>query len=118
MPKSKPSLAARVIGAAEGALAAQKHVSAVDVATAVAVPSSDVNAWIKILEIFREWTIERGLQPRDASSAAPAGDLPPDFYTRYGLPERKPDDRVAFMIVRDSTCSECGVELPRGSFRY
>jgi len=118
MPKSTPSLAARVIGAAEGVLAAQKHVSAVDVATAMGVPSRDVNNWRKILEIFREWTIERDLQPSKAPDAAPAGDLPPAFYTRYVLPERKPDDRVVFLILRDSTCSECGVELSRGSFLY
>jgi len=95
------------------------------------------------ISIFQQWARLRGLQPSGAryvrqgrdgetelrftTSGDPA--IEAVFRTHYlspTLPERKRQkieeainkapDRVVFDIVRESKCSECGIELPKGSF--
>jgi len=95
------------------------------------------------LEIFRRWAESRGLQPMEARfvRATPAGEqelqvvgpkyagLEEAFRVRYVSPalsgskleklrERtaRPAERVVFLNRRDSACSECGADLPSGSF--
>ncbi|SPF52807.1 conserved hypothetical protein [Candidatus Sulfopaludibacter sp. SbA4] len=99
----------------------------------------------KALDIFRRWAIGRGLKPVEARyvRATPAGEvelqiigrkyagLEEVFRTQYVSPELserkqqklqerlgKPAERAVFLNRRDSACSECGVELPSGSFLY
>lgn len=99
----------------------------------------------KSLELFRRWAEERGLQPSPARylrtaregeqelqiTGAKYAGLEEAFRMQYVSPglsaprkkkleERlnKPAERVAFLVRRDSACSECGVELSSGSFLY
>jgi len=163
--KPKPSLEARVIGAAEAALADHQYVSAIDVLAGMGlVASNNVEQWrrgripvleeliqggyekvAKSLAIFQRWATERGLKAVEARyvRTTPAGEqelqiigpryagLEEAFRQQYVSPElserkkqkieerlTKPAERVVFLNRRDSTCSECGVELPSGSFLY
>lgn len=97
------------------------------------------------LAIFRRWAESRGLTPGEGRyfRPTPAGDLELRFtdvkyaglekelrthYLSPRLPERKrqkleervsqPAERVVFWTLRDSACSECGSDLPSGSFLY
>lgn len=92
---------------------------------------------------FREWALEKGLKPDETRYAhstrngiadlrfSEDGDpaVEKDYRTHFAsaaLSEGKrekltqklssPTKPVVFEIVRESTCSECGAELPRGSF--
>jgi hypothetical protein len=98
---------------------------------------------VSALESFHTWAQSKGLQPSEATyvcqdrngvrnlqftrSADPV--LEAVYRTHYvsaALSERKrkslqeriskPAPPVVFLIVKDSECSECGVELPRDSF--
>ena len=95
------------------------------------------------LGIFRQWAASRGLQPVEAryvrttregeqelriTGAKYAGldEALRSHYVSPGLSERKkqtvekqiskPPERVVFLNRRDAACSECGVDLPSGSF--
>jgi hypothetical protein len=97
------------------------------------------------LQTFHRWAKERGLTPSEAryvvegragtrelrftSSGDP--NVERVFRTQYlspDLPEgkkkkieevaSKAPERVVFSIVRDSSCTECGTELPKDSFLY
>ena len=94
------------------------------------------------LEIFRRWAIEHGLTPseiaytrhtrsgtvdlRFSQSGDPAVEkIYRTHYLSSALPERKQEllkeklsqapQPVVFQILRDSQCTECGVELEQGS---
>jgi len=94
---------------------------------------------------FRRWALAQGLQPSETRYVhttregvqdlrfSVSGDpsIEKAYRTHYVSPalsegqqeklrERleKPADPVVFEIVRDSQCSECGAELPRGSLLY
>jgi hypothetical protein len=156
-------LKARVVLAAEAALAQQQYVSAIDVLTGTGLLAPEhVESWRKgridflermvqgnlktisqSMEIFRAWALERGLNPSETAYKRSArhrtvdlqfsesGDpgIERSYRTHYvspALSERKqeklkqklsdPAKPVAFEILRDSACSECGAELKRGSF--
>jgi hypothetical protein len=95
------------------------------------------------MEMFRQWALEKGLKPSEtqylrttrtgtvnlqfSESGDPATEK--NYRTHYVSPtlseskqERlaqklsSPAQPVVFEILRDSTCSECGAELPQGSF--
>ena len=95
------------------------------------------------METFRQWAHAKGLKPtetryvrstregtvdlRFSESGDPA--IEQSYRTHFvspALPERKQQqlseklnrapDPVVFQILRDSQCSECGAELPKGSF--
>jgi hypothetical protein len=95
------------------------------------------------MEIFHEWALERGLKPGETHymRSTPAGKAglrfsqsgDPGIEERYrthyispALSARKqerlaqelnrPEQPVVFEILRDSACSECGADLPQGSF--
>ena len=97
----------------------------------------------KSMSLFHQWAVEKGLRPSETSyvrstrsgktdlqfskSADPA--VEKRYRTHYVSPtlsERKqerltqklsrPNNPVVFEILRDSACSECGAELPQGSF--
>jgi hypothetical protein len=94
------------------------------------------------MAIFRRWANEKGLKPsetgyvrRTRSGTLPlqfskSGDMAIEksYRTHYVSPTlselkrqrlqeklREPPMPVVFEVVRDSQCSECGVEIPRGS---
>ncbi|MEO8663521.1 MAG: DUF2293 domain-containing protein [Bryobacteraceae bacterium] len=98
---------------------------------------------VSALDLFHRWAQSKGLQPSEASYVCQdrngvrnlqftrSGDpvLEAAYRTHYispALSERKrqslqerlskPAPPVVFLIVKDSECSECGVELPRDSF--
>ncbi len=93
--------------------------------------------------MFRQWALEKGLKPSETHYVrrtragivdlqfSKSGDpgIEKNYRTHYvspSLSERKqeqitqklgsPAQPVVFEILRDSACSECGVELARGSF--
>src|SRR6266567_595524 len=95
------------------------------------------------MEIFRRWAREKGLKPNETCylRRARSGTIPLQFsksgdpaiernysthYISPALSERKQEklqeklnrapQPVVFEIVRDSQCSECGVEMEQGSF--
>ena len=97
----------------------------------------------KSLALFREWAVERGLVPMEACYARTtrAGEqemritgqrlegLEEKLRTHYASPElsqrrrltvekriARAPERVVFWTLQDSSCSECGAELPSGSF--
>jgi hypothetical protein len=97
------------------------------------------------LSVFQEWAHSKGLQPAETAYVRTTRDGPVElrftasadpaierfFRTHFVSPtlserqreklqERvgKAPQPVVFEIVRDSQCSECGVELDRGSFLY
>ncbi len=92
---------------------------------------------------FHEWALEKGLKPSETPylRSTPAGEVnlrfstggDPDIekiyrthYVSPALSEREqerlteklgqPAQPVVFEILRDSACSECGADLPQGSF--
>jgi hypothetical protein len=95
------------------------------------------------LEAFRAWAEGKGLQPSETAylgrtregsrplqfSVSGDAGIERFFRTHYVSPElsdrkrkalqdrlERPPERVVFEIVRESECSECGVDLPRDSF--
>ena len=95
------------------------------------------------MELFHNWAIEKGLKPCEIQYArhtrtgalalqfSPGGDpVIEAYYIRHylapGLSEHQQQqltaklsrapEPVVFLILRDSACSECGAELPHGSF--
>src|SRR5207244_5176283 len=97
------------------------------------------------LATFHRWAKERGLTPSEARylvegragtrelrfTATGEPESERLYRTQYlspDLPERKKKkieetsskapERVVFCILRDSTCTECGTELPEDSFLY
>jgi hypothetical protein len=97
------------------------------------------------MALFRRWAQAKGLKPsatryvqRDRGGAvdlrfSQSGDpnIERSYRTHFVAPdisERKkqqmeerlsrPPERVAFLILRDSRCSECGIELEQGSLLY
>jgi len=95
------------------------------------------------LTLFRDWAVAKGLKPSETRYVrnSPAGTVNLKFsvtadpnterffrthYLSPALPERKqkqitekasrPEPPVVFDILRESECSECGAELPKGSF--
>ena len=94
---------------------------------------------------FRQWAQAKGLKPSETGYVrwgrgqkvelrfSKSGDpgIERSYRTHFVSPdisERKkremeerlsrPPERVAFLILRDSRCSECGIELERGSLLY
>lgn len=155
-------LTRRVRDAAEWALQDHQDVSPIDILTeARLLAPVNVEAWKKgrlgvleemiqgspkkisrVFELFREWTLEKGLQPverrylrytRDGSvdlQFSWSGDpeverMMRTHYVSPDLSERKQrqitekvnkvEPPAVFILVRDSACSECGIELARGS---
>jgi hypothetical protein len=99
----------------------------------------------KSLAIFRSWAESRGLQPVEARyvrttregeqelriTAVKYPALDKELRAHYVSPElserkkqsvekkiSKAPERVVFLNRRDAACSECGAELPSGSFLY
>jgi hypothetical protein len=97
------------------------------------------------LATFHRWAKERGLKPSEARYVVEgragtrelrftaSGDPEAErvYRTQYISPElpeskkkkieeasSKAPERVVFWILRDSKCTECGTELPEGSFLY
>jgi hypothetical protein len=97
------------------------------------------------MKMFRRWAQEKGLKPSETRYVrhtrggtldlrfSKSGDpgIERNYRTHYispALSERKqeqlkeklnrPDKPVVFEILRDSECSECGAELPQGSFLF
>jgi hypothetical protein len=95
------------------------------------------------VQLFQQWVRDRGLIPTEAQYKRQSregtidlkftvgGDPEAErlFRTHYVSPAlsekqqkkleekvSKPPDRVAFIIVRDSACTECGTELLKGDF--
>lgn len=164
-PEEQAKLNARVIRAAEAALADHQYVSVIDLFTGMGfLAPSHVDNWRRgiiaaldevlhggawklrrSLEIFHAWAEAHGLKPTEASylRRAPGGvvelqftttrdpELERVFRTHYvsaTLSEdkkqklearfNKPAQRPVFMNIRDSQCSECGADLPSGSFLF
>ncbi|MFN7919477.1 MAG: hypothetical protein U0Q16_05235 [Bryobacteraceae bacterium] len=160
--KKKLTVEQRAILSAEGALAQQQFVSAIDVLLRMQLLApSHVAAWragrVECLEeviqgspakisaaivAFREWARQKGLRPSETRYVRTtregtldlrfsfSGDEATEqaFRTHYvspALSERKQQqlteklnrtpETVVFQIIRDSQCSECGVELEKGS---
>ena len=99
----------------------------------------------KALAIFEHWAKRRGLQPVPIRYVTATGEgerelqllgpryagLEDKFRNQYVSPQlsekkrqklqertSKAPERVVFLNKRDSACSECGVELPSGSFLF
>lgn len=97
------------------------------------------------MAIFRRWASDKGLEPSETAyvrrtrsgvvelrfSKSGEPKIEQSYRTHYvspALSERKqerlaeklsrPDDPVVFLILSDSQCSECGAELPQGSFLF
>jgi len=162
-PENERRLEARVVRAAEAALADHHYVSAIDVLTGMGLLApAHLREWrqgrvafleqviqgnlkkiSKCMALFRRWAHARDLKPSETRyvSRTRAGTIDLQFsksgdpeierayrthYVSPALSERKrqalderlsqPPERVVFAILRDSRCSECGVELGAGSF--
>lgn len=161
--QSQAELRARVHRAAEAALAHHSYVSAIDVLNGIGwLQYVHMQDWHKgrintldetiqtdpkrvsaALRMFREWAVNKGLQPSETEYArhAPGGivhlrftlsgdpELERTYRTHFvsaTLPERKqqqlkeklsrPAQPVVFHNLRESECSECGTDIPSGGF--
>lgn len=97
----------------------------------------------RVLTIFQDWALKRGLKPQEVAYFARTAGPPKElqftaearsevesvYRTHYLSPElpakeqerlkeklSRPPEIVVFEILRDSQCSQCKSELPRGSF--
>ena len=161
--KNKKPLEQRVVEAAQGALAEQRYVSAIDLLLRMGLLApSHLESWrngrLPYLEaaiqgnlhkisttmaLFRKWAAEHNLKPsgtaylvrstgaRRELQFSKSGDpgIELAYRTHYVSPEltekkqeklreklSQAPELVVFDIYKDSQCSECKAEMPKGSF--